>query len=408
MRLDWFVAQRFRRYRASGDGPAQGFLSFISASSTVGIALGCSVFIAALSVMNGFSQLLENRFLQLIPHIEITAVDGEIDNVNVAVEQILKHPKTVSARPTIKSQAMVQRGSDFVGMQLQGVDLSQSQPIEQYTEPMSWKRLQQPRQLILGSGLADKLGVEVGDSLTLLVAEQNSFSQPRRLQAQVAGTFTFGGQVDHQLAYTSLDTARELAGINQVAASIEITVDDIYSAQQVSFEIGQSISEHVYLDHWMRAQGHLYRDIQLVRLVMYVVLSLVLAVACFNIVSTLIMTVQDKQRQVGILRTMGMRAATVQRLFIWHGLLNGLWGIVFGILGGLTLTATLPYLFASWQHLTGESLLASDVYFIAEIPVALQGLDVAIVVAVALVMSLVATLYPAWRAARLEIIQSLD
>lgn len=408
MRLAWSIAQRFRRYRASGDGPAQGFLSFISASSTMGIALGCTVFIAALSVMNGFSQLLENRFLQLIPHIEITAVDGGLDNVPAMVDQILAHPAVVSARPIIKSQAMVQQGNNFVGMHLQGVDLSQAQPIENYTDASRWQQLHKPRQVIMGSGLADKLQVEVGDALTLLVAEQNSFRQPRRIQVHVAGTFTFGGQVDHQLAYTSLDTARELSGLQQTAATIEVSVHDIYSAQSVAYELGQSISEHVYLDHWMRAQGHLYRDIQLVRLVMYIVLSLVLAVACFNIVSTLIMTVQDKQRQVGILRTMGMRAATVQRLFIWHGLLNGVWGIVFGVLGGLTLTASLPYLFAAWQRLTGEPLLASDVYFVAEIPVALQSQDIVIVVAVALSMSLIATLYPAWRAARLEIIQSLD
>ncbi|RUO40833.1 lipoprotein-releasing system transmembrane subunit, LolC/LolE family [Pseudidiomarina aestuarii] len=408
MRLDWSIAQRFRRYRASGDGPAQGFLSFISASSTLGIALGCTVFIAALSVMNGFSQLLENRFLQLIPHIEITAVDGELDDVLALVEQVTAHPQVKTARPVIKSQAMVQQGSDFVGMQLQGVALNQSQPIEQYTDAESWQKLTQPRQVIIGRGLAAKLEVDRGDTLTLLVAEQNSFRQPRRIQVQVAGTFTFGGQVDHQLAYTSLATARELAGLEQTAAAVEISVRDIYAAQSVAYELGQSIREHVYLDHWMRAQGHLYRDIQLVRLVMYVVLSLVLAVACFNIVSTLIMTVQDKQQQVGILRTMGMRASTVQRMFIWHGLLNGLWGIVFGILGGLTLTASLPALFAGWQSLTGESLLASDVYFVAEIPVALQGQDVLIVTAVALLMSLLATLYPAWRAARLEIVQSLD
>lgn len=408
MRLDWWIAQRFRRYRASGDGPAQGFLSFISASSTLGIALGCTVFIAALSVMNGFSQLLEERFLQLIPHVEITAVDGELDNVEALMQQVMQHPEVISARPVIRSQAMVQQGNTFTGMQLQGVAVAQEQPIAMYTDEQTWQQLQQPRQLMIGSGLAEKLNVKAGDALTLLVAEQNSFRQPRRLQVQVAGTFTFGGQVDHQFAYTSLATARELAGLTQSAAAVEVTVRDIYSAQTVAYGLGQSISEHVYLDHWMRSQGHLYRDIQLVRLVMYVVLSLVLAVACFNIVSTLIMTVQDKQRQVGILRTMGMRAGAVQWLFIWHGLLNGIWGVLFGILGGLVFTAALPHLFAAWQQISGEPLLASDVYFAAEIPVALQGQDVLMVAVVALLMSLVATLYPAWRAARLEIISALD
>lgn len=402
--LTWQLARRFRNRR-----DRSGFVSFISASSTLGIALGCMVFIAGLSVMNGFEKVLQERFLSLIPHVEFTAVNERLADPQQIIDVGLAHPAVVSAKPVIRTQGMVQQGAQFTGVQVQGIDTSQPQAIQEYMSNEVWQALNiEPNAVVLGSELAKKLNVTAGDMVILLVAQNANFREPKRIRLNVQGIFEFGGQVDHQFAYVSLKTAREMVGIDGGATAVELTLANVMQAQQVANEIGYNIKDYVYLDHWMRSQGHLYRDIQLVRMVMYLVLILVLAVACFNIISTLIMTVQEKQRHIGILRTMGLRGKQVMQVFVWQGLQNGLIGTVLGTIAGVILTLVLPDLMSWLQWLSGESLLASDVYFINQIPVHLELADVMLVPMVALLMSVLATLYPAWRAAKLEIVQAIS
>lgn len=401
--LSWQLARRFRQRRERS-----GFISFISASSTLGIALGCMVFIAGLSVMNGFEKVLQERFLSLIPHVEFTAVNQQLKDPETILEISRVHPLVARASMVIRTQAMVQQGTNFTGVQVQGIDTSQPQALTDYVSAATWQALHTtPKGVVLGQQLAQKLRVKSGDNVILLVAQNANFREPKRVALEVLGTFEFGGQVDHQYAYVSLSTARELVGIESGAIAVELYLTDVMQAQAVANEVGYQIQDYVYLDHWMRAQGHLYRDIQLVRFVMYLVLILVLAVACFNIVSTLIMTVQEKQRHIGILRTMGLQARQIMHVFIWQGVQNGLLGVGLGIVAGLTLTALLPQIMAAVQWLTGESILASDVYFINQIPVELHTMDVVVVSLTAMLMSVLATLYPAWRAAKTEIVQAI-
>lgn len=402
--LTWQLARRFRQRRERS-----GFVSFISASSTLGIALGCMVFITGLSVMNGFEKVLEERFLSLIPHVEFTAVNEQLRDPERIIELSLAHSAVVSAKPVIRTQGMVQQGAQFTGVQIHGIDSSQTQAVQQYIDAEVWQTFQQqPNGVVLGAKLAEKLRVSAGDSVLLLVAQNGNFREPTRARLQVVGTFNFGGQVDHQFAYVTLATARDMVGLTEGATGIELNLHEVMAAEQVAQELGYQIKDYVYLDHWMRSQGHLYRDIQLVRMVMYLVLVLVLAVACFNIVSTLIMTVQEKQRHIGILRTMGLRARQIMHVFVWQGLQNGIYGVFFGVLCGIGLSLVLPDLMRAIQWFSGESLLASDVYFINQIPVQLQLTDVFMVATVAIVMSILATLYPAWRAARTEIVQAIS
>lgn len=404
LRLTWQLARRFRNRRERS-----GFVSFISASSTLGIALGCMVFIAGLSVMNGFEKVLQERFLSLIPHVEFTAVNQQLADPQQIISASLEHPNVVSAMPVIRTQGMVQQGARFTGVQVQGIDTEQAQAIQEYMSHNTWQSLLNvPNAVVLGVKLAEKLKVTAGDTVMLLVAQNANFREPKRVRLNVQGTFEFGGQVDHQFAYVSLATAREMVGIEAGATAVELKLNNVMQAQQVASEVGYSIKDYVYLDHWMRSQGHLYRDIQLVRMVMYLVLILVLAVACFNIISTLIMTVQEKQRHIGILRTMGLRGKQIMQVFVWQGLQNGLIGTVLGSIAGVLLTLVLPDLMSWLQWLSGESFLASDVYFINQIPVHLQLSDVILVTVVALIMSVFATLYPAWRAANIEIVQAIS
>lgn len=402
--LLWQLARRFRKGRQRNQ-----FISFISASSTIGIALGCMVFITGFSVMNGFEKVLQERFLSLIPHVEFTAVQQQLRDPDRIIEQSLAHPNVVSARAVIRTQAMVQQGTQFTGIQVNGIDVEQPQAIKEYMDDATWKKLvATPNGVVLGVKLAQQLKLSVGDQFITLVARNSDFREPQRIRLQLVGTFEFGGQVDHQLAYVTLATARNMVGLSDGVTAIELTLNDIMAAQQVAVSIGQQVADYIYLDHWMRAQGHLYQDIQLVRLVMYLVLVLVLAVACFNIISTLVMTVQEKQRHIGILRTIGLRARHIMLVFVLQGLQNGVVGILIGCLAGVLLTWGLPDLMGLIQWLSGEPLLTSDVYFIEQIPVQLQWRDVIMVAAVAFVLSFAATLYPAWRAGRIEIVEAIN
>ncbi|WP_240642686.1 lipoprotein-releasing ABC transporter permease subunit [Pseudidiomarina mangrovi] len=403
VRLTFALARRFRAGRERS-----GFLSFISASSTLGIALGCAAFIAGLSVMNGFADVLQQRFLSLIPQVELRAVNGTLQQPQQLIEQALAHPQVRAAQPVIRSQAMIQQGARFTALQVNGIALEQPQAIADYMPATAWQALQQPNSIVLGSGLAKLLDLTVNDTITVLVADQQSFRQPQRKVMTVAGVFHFGGTVDHYMGYTSLANARELLGMDTGVTAIDVQIRDIFESGQVATAIGRQSSEYLYLDHWMRSHGHLYRDILLVRLIMYVVLVLVLAVACFNIVSTLIMTVQEKLRHIGILRTMGLRRAHMMQVFVWQGLQNGAFGVLLGVCGGMLLTISIPQLLGWLQQLTGSSVLAGDVYFVDSIPARLAWQDVLLVALAALVMSMIATLYPAWRAGTIEVIEALE
>ncbi len=402
-RLAWQLARRFRKGRERS-----GFLSFISASSTLGIALGCMVFITGLSVMNGFEKVLEERFLKLVPHIEFTAVEGRLQYPEELLKLAEQHPNVVAARSVIRTQGLVQKGREFVGVQVNGIAPDGTHAIADYMSTESWQSLAQPNSIVLGADLAQKLALSRGDKLTLVVASERGFKAPQRQTLTLTGTFKFGGQVDHQRGYVSLATARQLTGIEQGVSTIELEVNSLFAAEQIANEIGYQLRDYVYLDHWMRAQGHLYRDIQMVRMVMYLVLVLVLAVACFNIVSTLIMTVQEKQRHIGILRTMGLRASGLVKVFVLQGLQNGVLGITLGTFAGIVLSWNLPSLLNLVELYTGTTLLASDVYFIDSIPVQLQSTDIFAVAAVAFILSLIATLYPAWQATRVEVVKAIS
>ncbi|WP_301720643.1 lipoprotein-releasing ABC transporter permease subunit [Pseudidiomarina terrestris] len=401
--LAWQLARRFRRGRERS-----GFLSFISASSTIGIALGCTVFIAGLSVMNGFADVLEERFLKLVPHIQFTAVEGALQYPETIFQLAEQHPEVVAARPVIRTQGLVQKGREFVGVQVTGLDPSAPHAISEYMSASSWQALHEPGAMVLGADLAAKLNLTVGDKFTLVVASERGFQAPKRQALTLAGTFRFGGQVDHQLGYVSLATARQLVGMEQGITGVELELSALFAAERVANEIGYQLQDYVFLEHWMRAQGHLYRDIQMVRTVMYLVLVLVLAVACFNIVSTLVMTVQEKRRHIGILRTMGMRAGGLVKIFVLQGLQNGMLGIAVGVVAGSLLSLNLPALLTLLESFTGSSLLASDVYFVDRIPVRLQAMDILWVATVALLLSLLATLYPAWQATRISVVKAIS
>jgi lipoprotein-releasing system permease protein len=402
MQLAWLIARRFRKGTAK-----QGFLSFISASSTIGIALGCAVLIAALSMMNGFNQVLQERLLAVVPQVEYSAVEGALDDWQKIAKIAREHPQVIAAAPGINSTVMVQTQSTFHGIQVRGISAEQEQKvsdISNYVSNEDWQRWQQKGGLLLGAGLAEKLDLAVGDSVSLLTPEKSErgFRSPERVRLEVTGLFKFGGQIDYQNAYVSLETAKNELSFASDVSSVRLRLKDVFSAPAVAREIGNQLPELVYLDDWTRSHGHLYRDIELVRWVVYLVLILVMAVACFNIVSTLIMTVAKKRSQIAMLKTLGMKDSSLLQSFVLQGLRNGLYGVAIGCFCGILLAQFLPDIMLtleSWFHF---EVLSNDIYFVGEVPSEWVWGDVILVASVALVMSLLATIYPAWRAVKVE------
>ncbi|TVP16008.1 lipoprotein-releasing ABC transporter permease subunit LolE [Shewanella sp. KCT] len=411
-RLAFWVGWRFYMARQSNR-----FISFISFASTAGIALGVAVLITVLSAMNGFEKELEQRLLGVVPHGELTGVNEPLHDWPQIAEDAKKIPGIIASAPFVRIQGLIQKPGGFQGLTVIGITPeleAKVSNIRDFMPDTAWQALaSKENNIVLGKGLADALGLSLGNTLSLYTPNLASQSTGRGLgsakshQFKVVGIFALGGELDLTTAYISLDYGAELLGLGDGVSGIRIKVDDVFAAPQLIRTLGYSQSQYMYLSDWTRTQGHLYQDIQLVRAVMYLVLALVIAVACFNIVSTLVMAVRDKQSEIAILLTMGMAKATIMGIFVVQGALNGLMGCLIGAGLGITLALNLSAIASGIEQLFGVQLLSADVYFIDFLPSQLHLLDVALVVSLALVMSLLATLYPAWKASRIHPAEAL-
>jgi len=436
--LSVFLALRYVRSRHG-----HGFSTFISASSTIGIALGTMVLIVALSTMNGFERELAHKLLSIVPHAELMSVDKPISNWPLSIKQVENNPEVIAAAPVITLTGMMQHKTQLKALEIRGVDTNLEtlvSDIESYIVEGSWQALSSNTSnqknshnskegkatgtiengIIIGAGVATKLSVKLGDRVQILLpstnnasstddtTKRNVFSAPLKRQVKIVGIFKFGGTIDETLAYISLAQAAEIKGYqaNEVQG-IRLKFDDVFSAPSVARTIAYSFNHYVYIMDWTRTQGHLFNDIQMVRMVMFIVLVLVIAVASFNIVSTLIMAVNDKKGDIAILKTMGASSKLIMQTFIYQGLVNGLLGCTIGGLCGVFLASNLADIIAFVENLFALKLLSADVYFIDHIPSQLNMSDVYITVITALAMSLLATIYPAWRATKIEPAQVL-
>lgn len=436
--LSVFLAWRYVRSRHG-----HGFSTFISASSTIGIALGTMVLIVALSTMNGFERELAHKLLSIVPHAELMSVDKPISNWSLSVKQVEKNPEVIAAAPVINLTGMMQHKTLLKALEIRGVDVHLEtlvSDIENYIVEGSWQALSSNKNnknngqhnneniaaetigngIIIGAGVAKKLSVKLGDKVQILlpstnnsvstdgITKRNVFSAPVKRQVEIVGIFKFGGTIDETLAYISLAQAAEIKGYQKnEAQGVRLKLNDVFSASRVARTIAYNFNHYVYIMDWTRTQGHLFNDIQMVRMVMFIVLVLVIAVASFNIVSTLIMAVNNKKGDIAILKTMGASSKLIMLTFIYQGLVNGLLGSAIGGFLGVVLALNLAGIIAFFEALFTLKLLSADVYFIDHIPSQLNMPDVYITVITAIVMSLLATIYPAWRATKIEPAQVL-
>ncbi|MCE7603620.1 lipoprotein-releasing ABC transporter permease subunit LolE [Vibrio fluvialis] len=402
--LSLFIGGRFSRAKQRNK-----MVSFISLSSTIGIAVGVAVIIIGLSAMNGFERELQNRVLSVIPHGEFEGVRGPIQNWQSMVKQATKNPQVLAAAPYVKFTALAEKGTQLKAIEVRGVDPDMEQAVSrlsQFVTNNAWSTFVPGEQhVILGKGVADQLGAKVGDYVTLMIPTADGSSRvqaPRRIRVQISGLLALNGQIDHSMALLPLADAQQYARLEQDVSGVSIKVADVLSANQIVRSVGNSLNEYVYLRSWQQKFGFLYRDIQMVRTIMYLVMVLVIGVASFNIVSTLMMAVKDRAGEIAILRTMGATDGLVKRIFVWQGVFSGVLGSIVGSVFGVVIAFNLTPLVKGLETLIGHHFLSGDIYFVDFLPSQVESGDVLLVSGTAIVLSLLATWYPAARASKLN------
>ncbi|QXO19091.1 lipoprotein-releasing ABC transporter permease subunit LolE [Vibrio ostreae] len=402
--LSLFIGGRFSRAKQRNK-----MVSFISLSSTIGIAVGVAVIIIGLSAMNGFERELQNRVLSVIPHGEFEGVKGPINDWQTLMTQATKSPQVVAAAPYVKFTALAEKGTQLKAIEVRGVDPQRERAVSrlsEYVTDEAWAQFAPgQQQVILGKGVADQLGVGVGDYLTLMIPASDGSARvqaPRRVRVQVSGLLALNGQIDHSLALLPLQDAQQYARIGDAVSGVAIKVTDVLNASRIVRDVGQTLNEYVYLRSWQQKFGFLYRDIQMVRTIMYLVMVLVIGVASFNIVSTLMMAVKDRAAEIAILRTMGASDGLVKRIFVWQGVFSGVLGSIVGSILGVLVAFNLTTLIKGLESLIGHHFLSGDIYFVDFLPSQVQSGDVLLVSGTAIVLSLLATWYPAKRASKLN------
>ncbi|SCC25392.1 lipoprotein-releasing system permease protein [Kosakonia oryzendophytica] len=402
--LSLLIALRFSRGRRRG-----GMVSLISVISTIGIALGVAVLIVGLSAMNGFERELNNRILAVVPHGEIEPVNQPWNDWNTALEKVKKVPGIAAAAPYINFTGLVESGANLRAIQVKGVDPQQETDLSalpKYIQGDAWRNFKAgEQQIILGKGVADALKVQQGDWVSIMIPnsdDAHKLLQPKRVRLHVTGILQLSGQLDHGFAMIPMADAQQYLEMGGSVTGIAIKVNDVFNANKLVRDAGEVTNSYVYIKSWIGKYGYMYRDIQMIRAIMYLAMVLVIGVACFNIVSTLVMAVKDKSADIAVLRTLGAKDGLIRAVFVWYGLLAGLLGSLCGVVIGVVVSLQLTPIINGIEKIIGHQFLSGDIYFIDFLPSELHPLDVMYVLATALVLSLLASWYPARRASNID------
>jgi len=405
-----FIGLRYSRAKRRNH-----FVSVISLTSIVGMALGITVLISVMSVMNGFQREIRERILSVVSHVQIIGADSRLADWRKVEEEAKKHPQVVAAAPYISEQALLSFEQAVKGTVVRGILPEYENQVVDLGTHMKSGQLSSLRPgefgIVLGVDLARALGVMVGDKL-LLIAPQGQVTPagilPRLKQFSVTGIFEVGHyEYDAGLALIHLEDAQKLYRMDHQVSGVRLRLKDLYQAPQVAHELADMLSVDAYISDWTRINANFYRAVQIEKRMMFFVVILIVAVAAFNIVSTLVMAVTDKQSEIAILRTLGAPPGSIMKIFIVQGTLIGVIGTLLGLAGGIALALNIDIVVPFIEHLIGVKFLAKDVYYISELPSEVQFMDVAVIAVVSFALCLLATLYPSWRAARVNPAEAL-
>lgn len=402
--LSLLIGLRFSRGRRRS-----GMVSLISVISTIGIALGVAVLIIGLSAMNGFERELNNRILAVVPHGQIEPVNQPFTGWQDVLSRVEKVKGIEAAAPYVNFTGLVESGVNLRAIQVKGVDPAQESRLSalpSFVQNNAWASFRPgEQQIIIGKGVADALKVKQGDWISIMIPNANAdhkLLQPKRVRLHVTGILQLSGQLDHSFAMVPLADAQQYLELGGSVTGIAIKVQDVFNANKLVRDAGEVTDAYVYIKSWIGTYGYMYRDIQMIRAIMYLAMVLVIGVACFNIVSTLVMAVKDKSSDIAVLRTLGAKDGLIRAIFVWYGLLAGLLGSVTGVIIGVLASWNLTAIISAIQTATGHQFLSGDIYFIDFLPSELHWLDVVYVLLTALVLSLLASWYPARRASRID------
>ena len=405
------IGLRYTRAR-KGSG-RNAFISFIALMSMAGIALGVAALIVVLSVMNGFQQELRNRILSVASHIEVRGIPALADWETVA-RQALGNPRVKAAAPYVLGQAMLSAGEVNRGVIVRGIDPSREDTVADVGSHMRRGSLADLKPggfgIVLGAEVARALGVLVGDTVVAITPQGTvtpAGTLPRIKSFRVVGIFEIGMyEFDSGLALIDLADAQKLYRVDGVSG-VRLKLDDLFAAPAVARELAQTMRTDAELRDWTQSHANFFRAVQIEKRVMFIILTLIVAVAAFNIVSAQVMLVTDKQADIAILRTLGASPASILTIFVIQGALIGVIGTMIGVTGGVALALNVETVVPAIERTLGVTFLDKSIYYISDLPSDLQRADVVTVAVIALVLALVATLYPSWRAARVNPAEAL-
>ncbi len=400
---EFWIGNRYVRSKSSNR-----FVSLISLISMLGIAIAVAVLIIVLSVVNGFERELKDRLLSMSGHASIEGPDRRLSNWQFFAEVADGNPAVVASAPYIDGQGMLIAGQQLSGAGLRGIDPQLEDRVSGVAGVVIEGELASLAagkfNIVLGSELAAHLKVALGDKVTVTLAEGTVTPAgiiPRSKRFTVSGIYRVGMfEFDRRLAFVHLDDARRLFRVGDNVSGLRLAVTDLFAAPEIVREVALEAGGGVLVSDWTRRHVNFFRSIQITKSILFVILLLVIAVAAFNIVSTLVMVVKDKQSDIAILRTIGAQPGEILRIFITQGTVIGVTGTLAGLLLGVVLTLNLENIVAFFESTFGIKFLAADVYFISDLPADLRWPDVWKVSGIALLLALLSTLYPAWRGAR--------
>jgi len=381
----------------------------------LGMALGVLALIVVTSVMNGFQKEIRARMLGASPHLEVVAYGGKINDWPSILEQAAQHPQVAAAAPYVSGQGMLSYGQSVQGVMVRGIDPARETSITELSNKIKSGSLDALRSgefsIVLGSDLARSLGVRL-DEKVMLIAPQGQITpagmMPRLKQFRVAGIFEIGmAPYDNSLALINISDAQKLFMLGNAVTGISTKLRAIDMAPVVAAELQSRLPEDLYANDWTHQNSNYFRAVQMEKRMMFIILSLIVAVAAFNIVSTLVMAVTDKQADIAILRTLGASPRSIMKIFIVQGIVIGLVGTLLGCIGGITLALNLDVVIPFIEHLFGVQFLAKDIYYINELPSDLHYDEVILVAGMSFLISVLATLYPSYRASQTQPAEAL-
>nr|VFJ90365.1 MAG: lipoprotein-releasing system permease protein [Candidatus Kentron sp. H]VFJ91578.1 MAG: lipoprotein-releasing system permease protein [Candidatus Kentron sp. H]VFJ98165.1 MAG: lipoprotein-releasing system permease protein [Candidatus Kentron sp. H] len=391
------------------------FISFISLSSILGVAVGVMALITVLSVMNGFEKELREKILGMVSHATIAGFDGALGNWRALRDKAREHEQVLGVAPYVEGQGMLTRSSAMQGIVVRGV-LPEEEPavskVDRYLVSGRFGDLEDGAfRVLVGRTLARTLGVGIGDKVTMVVPHANVTPAgivPRMRRFTVTGIFEVAhAQYDSGLALIHLADAARLFRLGEGVSGLRIRVPDLMDAPRISRELAGDLGGRFWVRDWTAYHANFFRAVRTEKTVMFIILTLIVAVAAFNIVSALVMVVTDKKADIAILRTLGSSSASVMGIFIVQGTLIGFVGTLLGALGGVGIAANIETVVPAIEAFFQVKFLSPDVYYISDIPSDMRWADVGAITLVAFVLCVVATLYPAWRAARVQPAEAL-